>query len=449
MLLWAPSNDRNAPMDRVNSPSFGLSHRALRTGEQPIGFLITTALSNPHIISLAAGLVDYDTLPVPETLELMKGLLTEDAIGRSRLNYGSTAGLTSLRVALVEHLARLDNQTLDQFNAGPDQIIVTNGSQQLLSLLTEALVDPGDIVITAWPSYFVYTGVLVTGGAEVRCVDMDEQGMIPARLEALLQQIADAGHLPRVKIVYVVSYHDNPTGMTLAEERRPEILRIVKRFSRHHRILLMEDAAYRELTFEGQPPSSIRKNESHLPASKQQVALLQTFSKPFAPGFKVGYGLLPVDLMEKISLLKDNHDFGTANLSQHLLARALATGAYEKHVALLRQRYALKARRMLAALDRHLGSFFPGKTHWTHPRGGLYVWLTLPDHIDTGRSGPLFEQAVREGVLYVPGSYCYAADVARIAPQNTIRLSFGTATLEHIDQGIERLARAIQKVSSR
>ena len=436
-------------MVSANSQSFGLSERARRTGDQPIGFLITTALANPHLISLAAGLVDYDTLPVPETLELMNSLLTEDAVGRSRLNYGSTAGLTQLRVALVDHLARLDGQTVEQFGAGPDQIMVTNGSQQLLALLTEALVDPGDIVITAWPSYFVYTGVLVTAGAQVRCVDIDEQGMIPAKLNALLQELTDAGQLHRVKIVYVVSYHDNPTGVTLSEPRRPEILSVVQKFSRHHRILLMEDAAYRELTFAGQSPSSIRKHEAHLPKNEQQVALLQTFSKPFAPGFKVGYGLLPVALVEKIGLLKDNHDFGTANLSQHLLARALGAGTYAKHVTLLRQRYAQKAHHMLAAIDRCLGDFSPGKTHWTHPRGGLYVWLTLPAHIDTGRSSALFEQAVREGVLYVPGAYCYAPDASRTAPQNTIRLSFGTATLDHIDEGIQRLGRAIRKVSYR
>jgi len=429
-----------------SSTPFILSARATRTGDQPIGFLIATAFANPHIISLAAGLVDYETLPSPETRELMQELLTDDAVGRARLNYGTTLGLPGLRQTLLQHLAKLDGQTIEEFNASPDQVVITNGSQQLLALLTEALVDPGDIVITGWPSYFVYTGVLVTAGADVRCVDMDENGMIPEQLEKVLADIERTGRLHRVKIVYLVDYHDNPTGTTLSEERRPHILQIVQKYSTKHRILLLEDAAYRELTFEGEPPRSIRRYESDAPQNSHQVALLQTFSKPFAPGFKVGYGLLPRELIEKIGLLKDNLDFGTANMSQHLVYRAMTSGLYDRHVQVLRRRYHEKAGCMLSALKQHLGDFLPGQTHWTHPHGGLYIWLTLPEYLDTTRTGPLFEQAIREGVLFVPGSYCYGPDPSRRVPRNTIRLSFGTATLEHIHQGIERLSIAIRKV---
>src|SRR5258706_15074561 len=143
-------------MDRAHSPTFPLSDRAIRTADQPIGFLITKALANPGIISLAAGLVDYETLPSPECRELMRELLTDDAIGRARLQYGTTLGLPALRLQLLEHLAPLDGQTVEEFGTTADQIGVTNGSQQLLALLTDALVNPGDIVITAWPSYFVY-----------------------------------------------------------------------------------------------------------------------------------------------------------------------------------------------------------------------------------------------------------------------------------------------------
>jgi 2-aminoadipate transaminase len=125
----------------------------------------------------------------------------------------------------------------------------------------------------------------------------------------------------------------------------------------------------------------------------------------------------------------------------------MTSGAYDRHVEMLRRRYHEKAGRMLSALDEHLGRFQPGKTHWTHPRGGLYVWLTLPESIDTTRDGKLFAAAVAEGVLYVPGSYCYGPDPSRRIPRNTIRLSFGTATLEQIGEGIRRLAVAIGKVA--
>jgi 2-aminoadipate transaminase len=442
-------------MHRKNEPSleaqieapFRLSDRAVRTADQPIGFLIATALANPNVISLAAGLVDYETLPSAETRGLMGELLSDDAVGRARLNYGTTLGLPALRAALLEHLARLDGMTPQEFGPWADQIVVANGSQQLLALLTDALVNPGDIVITAWPSYFVYTGVLVTAGADVRCVDMDEDGIIPQKLDALLGEIERGGQLDRVKIVYVVSYHDNPTGVTLAEGRRPEILRIVRKYSKRHRILLLEDAAYRELTFEGEPPRSLLRYELESAGRPQHVALLQTFSKPFAPGVKVGYGLLPVELVEKIGLMKDNLDFGTANLNQHLVCRAMTSGLYDRHVAMLRRRYHEKAACMVDALERELGDFAPGHTRWTRPRGGLYVWLTLPESIDTRRDGRLFQQAVREGVLYVPGAYCYGPDPSRQPPpRNTIRLSFGTASLEHIRQGIKRLAAAVRKM---
>lgn len=397
-------------------------------------------MSNPGIISLAAGLVDYETLPSAETRELVASLLTDDAVGRARLNYGTTLGLPALRQELIHHLARLDGQTPEQFGASADQVVVSNGSQQLLALLTDALVDPGDIVITAWPSYFVYTGVLVTAGAEVRCVDCDEKGMIPEKLDALLGQIEKEGKLGRVKIVYVVDYHDNPMAVTLSEDRRPKLLEVVRRYSKSHRILLLEDAAYRELTFEGEPPKSIRYYDPQL----RHVALLQTFSKPFAPGFKVGYGLLPRDLVDKISLMKDNLDFGTANLNQHVMLRAMTSGLYDRHAAMLRRRYHEKAAAMLESLEEHLGDFAPGELHWTHPRGGLYVWLTLPKGFDTARTSPLFARCVKEGVIYVPGAYCFGPDPTRTVPKNTMRLSFGTATIEHVREGVKRLSNAIR-----
>jgi len=217
-------------------------------------------------------------------------------------------------------------------NVCADDIVVTTGSQQMLFMLTDLIIDPGDIVITEWPSYFVFTGTLESAGAQVRCVDIDDQGMIPEKLDALLAQLTESGDLPRVKMVYTCDYHQNPTGITLSTERRPQILDIVKRYSQHPnadgRILLLEDAAYRELTFEGDPPPSIKKFDT----TNEYVALLQTFSKPFSPGLKTGYGLLPQGLVEPVLLQKGNHDFGSNNLSQHLVLAAMKQGVYAEHV---------------------------------------------------------------------------------------------------------------------
>lgn len=426
--------------DSATAAGFALSSRARRATSQPISYLMAQAVDNPHLISLAAGLVDNDTLPCAEARELLEAILADPRRGRAALQYGTTHGLLELREALLEHLCRLDGATPAELGLSAEDVIVTTGSQQLLALLTDVLVDPGDIVITAWPSYFVYAGVLQAAGAQVRCVDVDEDGIRPGSLDALLGELEGQGLLGRVKIVYVVTDHDNPAGITLAAHRRPAVLEVVRRWSRERRILLLEDAAYRELTFDGPPLASIKRHD----AGNERVALLQTFSKPFAPGLKTGYGLLPRGLMDAVVLQKGNQDFGSANLCQHLLLAALRTGAYDRHLAVLRAQYARKCAAMLEAMDEHLGGFAPGEVHWTRPRGGLYVYLTLPETFDTGREGPLFPRALAEGVLYVPGEYCYGPDPTRRPPRNTMRLSFGVAGVEAIRGGIERLARAIR-----
>ncbi len=426
-------------MSRRDNP-FGLSGRARSNDEQPISYLMAQA-GNPALISLAAGLVDPATLPVEATGELCAALLSDPVRARAALQYGTTPGLAPLRQAVLEHLAGLDGLSVEQMHASAEQIVLTSGSQQMLYLLAEALLDPGDIVVTGWPSYFVYTGLLRSLRAEVRCAALDERGLVPEALDALLSGLAGRGELERVKIVYVVSYHQNPTGITLAEDRRAALLEIVRRHSRHHRILLVEDAAYRELTYEGPVPPSIRRYD----AAGETVALLGTFSKPFAPGLKTGYGLLPAALVEPVIHLKGSHDFGSANFCQHLLLGALREGHYARHVARLCRHYARKRDAMLQALQAELGPL-GGTVRWTSPTGGLYVYLYLPAWLDTGRGGPLFERALAEGVLYVPGAYCYGPDPTQPVPRNEIRLSFGVADVPAIAEGVARLARAVRAI---
>lgn len=424
------------------SGTFGFSARARRARVQPISFLMAQGVENPDVISLAAGLVDYDTLPAAQTARLIDKMLADPDAARAALQYGTTPGLDTFREALLEHIARLDGWRPEEMNLTADDVVVTAGSQQLLFILSDILIDPGDIVITSWPSYFVYTGTLEALGAEVRCVDMDSDGMVAESLEAVLSGLADEGKLGRVKIVYVVSYHQNPTGITLAESRRGQVAEIVRKYSRGHRILLLEDAAYRELTFAGKAPASMKRFDPR----NEYVAVLQTFSKPFAPGLKTGYGLLPRDLVAPVVIQKGSHDFGSANFCQHLLARAMAQGVYARHTAELCRSYAAKRDVMLAALDKHLGNL-AGCT-WTRPSGGLYIFLTLPEHIETGAEGALFKRAVEEGVLYVPGEYCYGPDPTRTAPRNTIRLSYGVCPGEKVPTAIAALARAIRAVAS-
>jgi 2-aminoadipate transaminase len=423
--------------------AFGYSSRACNAVDQPISYLMAVALAQPDLISLAAGFVDYQTLPGTETDKILREMLSDPATAQAALQYGKTQGLTELREEAYKHLAACDGMSPDEYPGSPDCVALTTGSQQMLHILADLLVDPGDIVITGWPSYFVYTGALSVFGATVRSVDLDDQGMIPEQLDALLAEIEAAGDLYRVKMLYTCTHHQNPTGITLSAERRPRLLDIVKKYSTHHRILLLEDNAYRELTYQGEAPVSIKSFDT----DNEYVALLHTYSKPFAPGLKTGYGLLPADLCEKAMMFKDGRDFGSANLNQHLLLRAISGGAFDKQVKILCKAYTAKRDAMLEALDEYLGDFMPDQTHWTQPTGGLYVWLTLPESIDTRRSGPLFSRAIELGMLYVPGDYCYPADPTRTVPTNQIRLSFGVPTIEQNREGIRLLAQAIKDVA--
>ena len=405
--------------------------------------MLIQAVDKADVISLAPGLVDYDTLPTDESGQLLREMFAEAKAAQAALQYGTTAGLAELRQLLLEHMAALDGVPVEHLGATPDQVVITTGSQQMLSLLSEVLLDVDDIVITAWPSYFVYTGTLQAFGVEVRGVDIDSDGIVPEALDALLGRLEKEGKLSRVKIVYAQGYHQNPTGITLAGDRKGTILDIVRRYSRGHRILLIEDAAYRELTYEGTPPVSFKRYDE----GNRFVALAQTFSKPFAPGVKTGYALLPAELVEPVVLQKGNVDFGSNNLCQHLLLAAMQKGVYARHLQTLRRCYAAKCHAMLEALQEHLGDFDGGAITWTKPSGGLYIYVTMPECFDTGPDGLLFARALEEGTTYVPGEYCFGPDPTRRPPRNTLRLCFGQVNIDQVRIGVERLAKAIKAVA--
>ncbi|HET6251847.1 MAG TPA: PLP-dependent aminotransferase family protein [Tepidisphaeraceae bacterium] len=424
---------------RANSPTpappLPLSSKARRTREQPISFLIETALHNPGLINLAAGLVDPLTLPVEECAQITQRLFADPHRARTALQYDTTVGLRALRQKLVEHIAALEGVAVADLGYGAEQIVVTTGSQQALYLVGDALIDPGDIVIAANPSYFVYTGTLQSLGANVLAVPMDEEGMDVEAVAALLDRLEREGKLPRVKLIYCTTYFDNPTGLSLSPPRRQRLLDIVRSYASRQRILIQEDAAYRELRYDGPAMRSIKSLE---PENVHTLMSL-TFSKPFAPGIKLGYTAMPDDLLHAVLQQKGNHDFGSANLAQHIALETLRDGSYQNHVEVLKQSYRAKRDAMLTALDRHM----PGElgARWTHPHGGLYVWLTLPEGFDTSREGELFRAAVAAGVLYVPGDYCFQPDDKGHVPKNHIRLSFGQVDPAKIEPGIERLAK--------
>jgi 2-aminoadipate transaminase len=423
----------------TTTSSLPLSAKARRTADSPINALIAAKLANPDLVNFAAGLVDEETLPVEEVRRITAHLFGDDRRARRALQYGTTQGLRPLREEMVAHLERLEGHHVGDLGLSADDILVSTGSQQALYLIADVLLDPGDIVITANPSYFVFTGALQSMGARVLAVPMDDEGMDVEAAGRLLGELKERGELGRVKFVYCTSFFDNPTGLSLSTPRRERLVEIVKAFSVGHRILILEDAAYRELRYGGDALPSIKSFD----ADNRFTIITQTFSKPFAPGIKLGYTAMPADLLDQVLRQKGSHDFGSSNVCQEIALEAMRDGSYARHLGVLNDGYRAKRDATLAALRSHLTE--SPQLHWTHPEGGLYVWLTLPPHVDTSRSGRLFDRCVKHGVLYVPGAYSFHPDAAGRVPNHHMRLCFGQVRMEEIAPGIERLAGAIRE----
>jgi 2-aminoadipate transaminase len=458
-----------------------LSKMGRRTVEPPISWLMHLALSRPKLISLAAGFTDNASLPVAGARAALTQVLRSPKTGQPALQYGSTAGDPALRKLTAQHLRKLDfhvfasssfsfsslllepksttrTKRADEKIYSPERLLITSGSQQLLYLTTEALCDEGDIVLVEDPTYFVYLGILQSRGLRSRGVRLERDGLDLAHLESILQSLKRSGELRRVKMFYLVSYFQNPTGVTTRFEKKSAMLKLLKKFERAagHPIYLLEDAAYRELSFcagtngrdalprvqadrqvgPTMPPSALA-----MPGAADRVIYAGTFTKPFATGARVGYGVLPEPVFSAVKHIKGNHDFGTANLLQQLFVRALASGIYERQVARLQKRYAHKASVMKLAIKKH----FPTAVEWWEPEGGLYFWARLPRKVPTGVKSKVFQTALKNNVLYVLGELCYADDPARRKPDHEMRLSFGSASEKDIQEGIARLGKVLRK----
>ncbi len=433
------TDDRHVPPRQGALPS-GLSKRALRAdGKTIVSELMAKTLAHPELISLAAGFVDASGLPVDTTLAAITAVLSDSSRARAALQYGTTAGYLPLRQAILDRLVAGDGQSAEEMGLSTDRVVVTSGSNQLLHHVGEVLLDPGDIVLCAAPSYFVFLGIIESLGATTVGVEADEHGLIPEALDATLAALEQTGQAARVKAIYVTSYFDNPAGVTVASERRPALIDIAKRHSRDHKVHLIEDVAYRELRYSGEDLPSLRSFD----VDGDTVIQAGTFSKSFSPGIRVGWGILPEELVEPVLAQKGHFDFGSANFNQTLMAEVFAQDEFDPHVERLRDRYRKKMNAAIEAVDEFLRPI--DGVECAAPSGGLYVWLRVPETIDTGLDGPLFDRAVDEGVLYVPGEVCYPREGVPIA-RNGIRLSFGIQSCESIHLGIEALARAIRSV---
>jgi 2-aminoadipate transaminase len=397
------------------------------------------ALANPRLISLAAGFVDSASLPQSEVQLASQQLLSETAATQQALQYGTTIGYTPLREAILEQFQA--DERMHAADLHVDRVVLTAGSNQLLHLVTETLLDPGDIVLCSSPSYFVYLGLLKNLGVRAVGVACDQRGIIPEALEEQFNRLAHAGELARVKALYLVSYCDNPRGVTLPEDRRRRLMEICVGSSHRPPIYVIDDLAYRPLQLTGQPVASLLSFDP----TGQHTIVAGTFSKSFSPGLRVGWGILPRELVQPVCHQKGNIDFGSPNFNQHLMHRVLQLGCFDAHVQRLKQTYRDKLTVCLRAMEVSLARL-PG-VQWIVPDGGIYVWLQLPEEIPTGTHGQLFQRAIERGVLYVPGEYCYPDEGARKL-LGSIRLSYGVPSAAAIEEGIAALGQAIADVMS-
>ena len=234
------------------------------------------------------------------------------------------------------------------------------------------------------------------------------------------------------------TFKTQPASTSVAKTEA--VLKLLRRFESKagHPLYYVEDAAYRELNF---PRYEAPKSSLSLTSYRDRIIYTGTYSKPFATGIRVGYGILPPPLYGPVMNVKGNHDFGTAHLLQVILLAALQSDEYENQLLKVRKAYASKCRSMLQSIRQH----FPDQVRFTEPQGGLCLWATLPSKINTGPTSAFFKATIKAGVLYVPGEFAYADDTERRKPRSTMRLSFGSATKEQIQQGIRRLGHTIQQ----
>ncbi len=334
--------------------------------------------ARPEVISLAGGLPDTSTFP-PEMLAAQMSRIAAQSAAAA-LQYGPTEGFDETKDCIVEVMAA------EGMLPDPDDIVITTGGQQAIDLVTKTLVDPGDVVICEAPTYPGAVPVFCSYQADVRQVEMDEDGLRIDLLEELLEELRAEGKRP--KFVYTVPSFQNPGGVTLSLERRVRLVEL----ARQHELLVVEDNPYGLLRYDGEALPPLYQLDGG-----DFVIYLGTFSKILSPGIRLGWVVAPPPVLEKIVLGKGAADLCTSTLTQFFVREYFAEGGWKNYVAELVVLYKRRRDMMIEALDEH----FPAAATWTEPDGGLFIWATLPDYIDTG---DLLAKALRSNVAFVPGT---------------------------------------------
>ncbi len=385
--------------ERVN----GLKSSAIRD--------ILKLTSKPTMISLAGGLPAPELFPLEALGAAIRRVLSK--YGSQALQYSITEGLIPLREKITKNLDPAGKRLTIH------NVIITQGSQQGLELISKLFLDKGSLVFTEHPSYLGALQAFSLFQARVRTIASDEKGIRPDALEDALKK-------EKPCFLYLMPNFQNPTGISLSLDRRHAIVGLAKK----HGLLVIEDDPYGELTFEGEKmPSLFSLNDG------DNLIYLSTFSKTIAPGLRVAYAVAREEIAGKLALAKQGTDLQTNTFGQYIVNEYLESGVHREHIELIRRTYALRRDRMLAAMEKH----FPKSVSWNRPLGGMFLWVTLARESDAKE---LLLRCIDHDVAFVPGQEFFPDGSGR----NTARLNFSNASLENIGEGIRRMGEMLNEV---
>ena len=370
--------------------------------------------SRPEVVSLAGGMPNLKDLPLDALADATAQMIRKD--GGRALQYGNGQGLPALREKIPAIMA------LEGIDADPEDVIVTTGSQQAVDLITELFIDPGDVILAEAPTYVGSLSIFATYQADVQQVPIDAQGVIPEALEERIIQLERQGR--SIKFFYCLPNFHNPAGVTLSEERRPLVIDICRR----HHILIVEDNPYGLLGFEGQTYTALKT------LAPQDVVYLGSFSKIFAPGYRVGWAVAPPAVREKMKLASEAAILCPSSVGQYSIAMYLDEFDWQRQIIDFRTMYRGRRDAMVSALEEYM----PQCT-WNVPDGGFYVWVGLPDGLD---AKDMLPRAVTNLVAYVSGTAFYAGGRQG---RDHMRLSFCYPEPVEIREGVRRLSEVVAR----
>ena len=372
----------------------------------------------PGLISFAGGLPAPDVFPVDRFKEACDIVLSE--VGPLSLQYSTTEGYLPLREMIAKRSERYG------ININSDNIQITSGSQQALDLLGKILINPGDRVLVEAPTYLGALQAWNAYGPEYVTVPSDEHGMRTDALEGVLRT--------GPKFIYVLPNFQNPTGVTMPLERRKELVELADRYG----VPIIEDDPYGQLRYEGQHLPSVvslddRYRNNGDATYHGNVIYLSTFSKIMAPGIRLAWVVAPSEVIIKLVQAKQGADLHTSTFNQMVAYEVARDGFIDKHIRVIRKTYGERRDAMLEAMETH----FPAGVHWTHPEGGMFLWVTLPEGFN---SADAFPKAVEQKVAFVPGGPFFPNG----GGENTMRLNFSHSSPDLIREGIARLGKVLR-----